>query len=298
MADSDLVQHLLPRHEISIIAGASGAGKTSITMQLISCIQHHRPFFGMSTTPNTRIGYIAADRGGDSINHWAKIMDVDLSQIKFKSLVKDEDIDLKKFETNPMGLLLNLIRSMMPLDLLIIDPLIVFFGTDTKSYTTNAKCLIQLNRVAHQHKVTILGIHHAVKARTDFGFKRPQDRISGTGAFLGYSSTQIFLDTPEESGESHHTLHIISHTAAPMAFSLVRGTDAVFYPAESEETQLSKLILSAVPIHGAIATADIVAALGSTPRRTVELYLNRLLREGVLTRPSHGKYAHPQSQAS
>lgn len=296
MAKSDLVQSLLPTHEVSIIAGASGAGKTSITMQLLSAIQHHKPFFGLATTPNIRVGYIAADRGGDSLEHWSKIMDVDLSQIKIRSLIKDDDINLSKFETRPMALLLDLIRDMMPLDLLIIDPLIVFFGTDTKSYTTNAKCLIQLNRVAHQHKVTILGIHHAVKARTDFGFKRPQDRISGTGAFLGYSSTQIFLDTPEESGLPHHTLHIISHTAPGMELRLRRNASAVFELITDEETKVAQLILGAVPINGTAATNEIVATLGNVPRRTIELYLTKLLKEGLLVKPSHGRYAHPHTQ--
>lgn len=296
MAQADLVQHLLPRHEVSIIAGASGAGKTSITMQLLSSIQKGIPFFGMATSANTRVGYIAADRGGDSLEYWSKIMDVDLSQIKIKSLIKDEDLDLKKFETNPMGLLLSMIRSMMPLDLLIIDPMIVFFGTDTKSYTTNAKCLIQLNRVAHQHKVTILGVHHAVKARTDFGFKRPQDRISGTGAFLGYSSTQIFLDTPEESGLPHHSLHIISHTAAPQELKLQRDNRAVFHLVENEEQKVAQLILGAVPNNGMIATNEIMNSLTNIPRRTVELYLTKLLKEGLLVKPSHGRYAHPQTQ--
>ena len=298
MSQADLVQNLLPRHEVSIIAGASGAGKTSITMQLLHSIQAHKPFFGMHTTPDIKVGYIAADRGGDSLDYWAKIMDVDLSKIKIRSLIKDEDIDLKKFESNPMGLLLQLIRQMMPLDLLIIDPMIVFFGTDTKSYTTNAKCLIQLNRVAHQHRVTILGIHHAVKARTDFGFKRPQDRISGTGAFLGYSSTQIFLDTPEESGLPHHSLHIISHTAAPIELKLQRDDRAIFRLCENEEQKVAQLILGAVPNNGAIATADIVNALDGVPRRTVELYLTRLLREGLLVKPSHGRYAHAQTQGA
>jgi hypothetical protein len=265
-------------------------------MQLLHSIQKSKPFFGMLTTPGTRVGYIAADRGGDSLDYWANTMDVDLSQIKIRSLIKDEDIDLKKFESNPMGLLLQLVRQMMPLDLLIIDPLIVFFGTDTKSYTTNAKCLIQLNRVAHQHKVTILGIHHAVKARTDFGFKRPQDRISGTGAFLGYSSTQIFLDTPEESGLPHHSLHIISHTAAPIELKLQRDSHAVFHLAENEEQRVAQMILSAVPNDGAAATADIVNALGDVPRRTIELYLSRLLREGLLVKPAHGRYAHAHTQ--
>lgn len=293
---TDLVEHLLPLHEVSIIAGASGAGKTSIIMQLFHALQTGTPFFGMASKPGLKIGYIASDRGGDSLSYWANIMDVDMTQIPTISLIKDDTVNLNHLEKNPMNLLISLIKRLLPCDLLVIDPMIIFFGCDTKSYTANAQRLIYLNRVAHLHHVTILGTHHAVKARTDFGYRRPQDRISGTGAFLGYSSTQIFLDTPEESGTDHHTLHIVSHTAPPREIPLVRDDRGIFiyHEAKSEEVQIAEHILSAIPTTSSISTAELILKLGSAiPKRTVELYLSRLKRDGLVSQPAHGRYSHP-----
>lgn len=292
MNKNDLVVGMLPRHEVSIISGASGAGKTSLIFQLLADMQQNRPFLGTFGVPSPypQVGYIAADRGGDSLDIWAEKTGVDLSVIKFRSIVTDDTIDIRKLEKESFRMLQDLISSMTPLDLIIIDPMIIFLGGDTKNYTHNAMRLIQLNRIAHLNKLTILGTHHAVKARTDYGYKRPQDRISGTGAFLGYTSTQMFLDTPEESGLDHHTFHVISHTAAGIEIPLTRTDIGTFQPSDVKEAgQIQEQILH-ICSQGMVPRGTVITMMSECPPRTVDFHLHRLVEEGRLRKEGFGKY--------
>ena len=131
----DILPPILPRNEVSILAGASGAGKTTLIMQLVSAIQHNTPFFGFNPSgPGTRIAYIVADRAKDSALHWARRAGVDTTHLPMLSLVDDPGISMAKLATAPLDLLFELAGKLLPCDLLVVDPLIVFLGGDTKNY--------------------------------------------------------------------------------------------------------------------------------------------------------------------
>jgi RecA-family ATPase len=216
MAVTELVEGLLPEHQVSILAGASGAGKTTLLLQLVKQLQSGGPAFGMPSAASLSmpgaIGYIVADRTSQDLLETASAVGVDTAALKLRSLVDDASIDIAKFETAPRAVLFDLLSSLKSCQLVIVDPLIVFTGVDTNKYHLNAAALIRINRFCMDNGITILGTHHATKARTDFGFKRAQDRISGSSALLGYTSTQLFLSTPEENDTDYFQWTIVRTT--------------------------------------------------------------------------------------
>lgn len=310
MADSalhpPLIEGILPAREVSLLAGASGAGKTTLLMQILKWMQDGQPIFGHEAQKDLRIGYIAADRTWSAYEELARRIGLDLGRIKVRTLIDDDSIDLRVFEREPLQTLFNLVGSLLPLDLIVVDPLIIFMGCETAFYHQNAVRLIQLNRWCRTNQITILGTHHATKARTDYSFLRPQDRINGTGALLGFTSTQLFLAAPEEIKQEWSEWHIVSHHAKPACIQLMRNEQGLFEaidPAQfrSDRPRISGIRQSILnllaPTGEPLARKIIVDVLSDqASARTIDSALIELTTEGWLERHPGGLYGRTTRQ--
>ena len=242
----DIVEHVIPAHETSILAGASGAGKTTLLMHILKELQHNKPVFGHAITKDLKIGFIAADRTWEAYKKLAQTVGVDVDKLTHvRALIDDDKIDCSTLERNPSIILYNLLNEMVEkgVQLVIVDPLAVLLGCDLNKYHVVAARLIQLNRYCRLNGLTVLGTHHATKARTESGFKRPQDRINGSGALLGFTSTQLFLAAADETGSEYTEWHIISHHAKPKVVHLKRTNDTgTFYQCDPLEDIATKAL--------------------------------------------------------
>jgi KaiC/GvpD/RAD55 family RecA-like ATPase len=256
---ADLIEYILPKHEVSILAGASGAGKTTLIMQVLCNLQHNEQVFGHAIEEDLNIGYIAADRTWDAYARLAMQVGVDLDRIKVKALIDDTSIDLDQLESNAQGTMYKVLSSLVAegCDLIVVDPLVVLLGSDINTYHVIAARMIKLNRFCKANQVTILGTHHATKARTDFSFKRPQDRISGSSALLGFTSTQLFLASGEESGQEYTQWHIVSHHAKAEVINLERDKNTgLFVPVDfttgvvEKQNEIYEEIFKMLPANG------------------------------------------------
>ena len=61
-----VIEEIMPRREVHILAAASGAGKTTLMVQLIDDLATGREVFGAQTHP-VRIGYLCNDRSQDDL---------------------------------------------------------------------------------------------------------------------------------------------------------------------------------------------------------------------------------------
>lgn len=190
-----------------------------------------------------KVGFIAADRTWESYKKTAQLVGVNVDDLYVRALIDDDDIDVTQLERNPGMVLLNLLNEMVRegRDLVVVDPLAVLLGCDLNKYHTVAAKLITLNRYCRQNRITILGTHHATKARTESGFKRPQDRINGSGALLGFTSTQLFMSAPEENGTEYTEWHVISHHAKAKCIFLSRNSNGTFIQADPHGEEAKKL---------------------------------------------------------
>ncbi len=224
---------LWPVGQVSLLAGSSGVGKTTLLYQLLSRWQSLETFGGFAG-PDGPYGLIAADRTIDAHKETAAMVNLSWSSMVVRSLVDDTGIDLNQLELNPLSLLFNLlanIRHELPGGpaLIIVDPLMIFLGVDLNKYHLVASRLIKLNRWCQAANVLLIGTHHATKPRTDWSFKRPQDRLAGSGALLAFTSTQGFLagaDELEDATWSEWTT--VSHHHPAVTLRLVRNETGLF----------------------------------------------------------------------
>jgi len=219
----------IPRGQISILAGASGAGKTTLLLQSLAAWARGEVFLPELTWDASRVLYVASDRTVEEAKIIAERVGLpsDQDKITFYGLV--DDPKLPSGLLNSPRALLQYITTDKTYDLMILDPIGIFMDGSINNYKNVAMSLYFLNQFAKQHNITILAMHHTSKARTDFTFQRPQDRISGSGALLGYSATQMVLISPEELKGDFFEFHVISHTRPAMMVFMIRGQDGKFH---------------------------------------------------------------------
>lgn len=244
-----VVEGLLPSREVSILAGASGVGKSTLIFQLVAAISNGEDdFLGHRIAYPQTVGYLAADRTWDSYTELASRVGLDLSRIQTCSLVDDESIDVMRLERDPMDLLLSLLGRFRGATLIIVDPMVLFLGVDPNRYHEVAPRLIRMGRWCRRNSFTILATHHATKARTDYSFLRPQDRVSGSSALLGFTSSQLFLAGADEIRKPYSEFVAVNHNAPPESIKLSRGPNGIFQRWEPQDVNgaLAATVLTAV----------------------------------------------------
>jgi hypothetical protein len=295
---------LLPPREVSVLAGASGAGKSTLILQFLQAWLSNQSFLGVPPPPQ-QIAYLVGDRSIHALQHRAKDVGLDLDALRHASLVDDPDIDIKRFRVDPLALLFSLLDALKG-PLFIVDPLIVFLGVDLNRYNLVAPQLIRLNRFCQARGYTVLGTHHTTKARTDFQFLRPQDRISGSSALSAFTSTQLALTSPDEVQhnlpllEAAARLDVISHVAAPETHWLSRDKLGLFTPLGPEAEKILQVcgpaglaVYQVIPPGQSLETAEILATLdGVASRATIFRQLEKLVAANILHREERGRYRH------
>ena len=293
----DVIQHILPAGEVSILAGSSGAGKSTLMMQALKAFENGEDeWLGKKLNYDAKWGYLANDHAWKLYEETAGRIGLDLNRLPHISLMDDETIDLEVFRTNPLKLLEDLLTKLVDrgANAIVCDTLVSWFGGDIRNYNLPAYALLRLGRWCRKHNATILGMHHATKARTDYTFKRPQDRISGSMSLLGFSSTQLCLLPPDETGDATAQFHIIAHNAPALMIPLTKR-DGLFVPfvaGEAPLTPIEESILVAISEEGlgVSVTRNLIGAKVRIATSSLDRHLKRLVQLNRIIKIRHGEY--------
>jgi RecA-family ATPase len=217
---------ILPMKQFSILAGASGAGKTTLLLQAWLAHESGEDFPIQFDKAITSVGIIITDRTKGEVED--RIRTLGIKHAEVYGLADDPTLPLSLLDRTDQLFSEAFKRFEHKHRLYFIDPIMLFMEGSSIDYKQVARSLIRFNRFVVQHDICMVGTHHATKARSDFRFHRPQDRISGSAAFQGYSGTQMVLIEGLEDNNDYDQLVLVPHTSPKEEFRLVRREDGYF----------------------------------------------------------------------
>jgi hypothetical protein len=308
MHTHDPLPNVFEAGSLSLLSGASGVGKTAF-IALMATLFHGGGEIAGRPVRRTSVGYLTGDRSWRDSQQWFHRME--FPEVAQYSLVDDRSFDLLKLSERVQDSAPALIECIDRLEMpepgiIFIDPIALFLGGNLLNYHRVALNCIAIQRYAMDTGHCLVGVCHTSKQKADKGerYLRMQDRINGTGALLGFTSTQMNLAGPDETGDKSGYLqcYVNPHHAAAMTWYLNRAklTGLLsFVPLEPtvNDEEPSVLTQELLDIHalmpkqpGQIATAELLALatpLGVTPK-TIFKRLQRLKEMGFVRQLARG----------
>jgi hypothetical protein len=288
---------------VTIFAGAPGVGKTAMLSDWIVRWRDGRTIWGHATNAPTQFCYLAADRQWASHQQWFNR--AGYPDIPRYSLADDPRFDLKEL-LKPFNALDLFRRALdqanngkppIPGAHVFVDPVSpIFIAGSPNSSRDVARSLLSFSREAQQRKINITCTAHFAKQPTDKNsrYARPQDRIAGSGAFLGFSDTQIYLIDPEPPDHPFHVLGWNPRLSQPEEFNCVRDTETgLFLPHDCIKDDLvAAEVFDCLDEMGPSSISAIRerALHKGHSRATVTRAISRLLDDQRIARLGRGRY--------
>jgi hypothetical protein len=289
----------MPFGSISTLSGASGVGKTAFLATMIKAWQDRADLFGFKTNPPPAIGVLACDRPWRDHAKWFE--KAGCAPFPHFSL-RDEEYNWEQLRDSKtvaatFGKLIDLL-ALPPTSLVIVDPISLFIPGRLFDYKDVAIGMGQIDGELKRRHLTALGIFHVgkQKANATDRYARPQDRILGSTALIGYSETAFYLLDPAECGRRNYEFGIVSHQAKPISLYYDRDpATGLFVPANFlDDVQELETALSVVPLDGAIITTSLwILEIQKVLRcsvRSSERLIRQLTRDDRVAKAGHGKF--------
>jgi RecA-family ATPase len=208
-----LIDLILPKHEIHLLAGPTGAGKSRWMFQWLFAWSEGKPIFGHASHP-VHWSYASADRTAISAKRTVDSMGVNSSKLNFiaawdKGMTMSQIIDEAKQNGS---------------EFLIIES----FGSFVQHPATSnvVKSFLQaISRTIRDENLTILGVMESPKMKPSERYSNPRQRISGVASW-GHFAETIMLVEPIPGKESTAQRNI---TVCP------RNGPVIVQPAEFRE---------------------------------------------------------------
>lgn len=207
-----------------------------------------------------------------------------------------QDWDLRKA---PFDLLESSLTKLNPCpgSLVFLDPVApLYIKGDQNSAKDVAVSLHWFRRCMRKWQCTFLCSANQAKPKQEAEYARPQDRISGSGAFVAYSDTTFYIEEPREDGEP--TTFGWKPRGAPAGQYLFERNDVgLFVPfkglrdeSDDASTDRPTLLLNLIPEEG-ISRGDLEALAKeqlSISRSAVDRALKKLKERKLIQWDSWG----------
>lgn len=296
---ADPIPKIIPAKGVSLLAGASGVGKTTLLAEWAVRFRDGKSIFGHATQPPSFIGCLVVDRRWSSHRQWFEA--AGFPDIPHYSYQDDAELNWGRFhlKTDLIALLergLDAIRAPHGA-LVIVDPIAMFVPGNLIDYKMSAIGLAMIGRLCEARGITLIGTAHMGKQKGDekHRYKRPQDRILGSSALAGFTDTQMYLLGPDDTDEEYYGFGWIPHHAPAQTFELQRDPGSgLFVPYFSHDRDFELFgIMKTIPTERTgIPTKDIVEATETLrlSKATTYRYLAELKKLGYLAQPKAGRW--------
>lgn len=299
---SDLVEDIFPAHEVHILGGAPGSGKSAFMAWMMSHILEGREFLGHATNPPPWMGVFIVDRDAKAQKQFWEA--AGLGEVPYYCLTEDETLSPWTLAAHDDGkaeyniLLRGLDALKPPKDgCLIIDVANYFSGDSRASYNKGFSRGWAISKLARKESLTMFGVMHGGKQKKHDAYVRLVDRTIANSGFLGATSTLSYLASKEETDKGGlQDFAWQSHYAPSEAFSLKRTETGLYElarevvePATARNSERWDFYLNWIPMEGSgnsWATSQILMRaaqpdLNWSPR-TVHRDLAQMLEQGLL----------------
>lgn len=289
MADSFpefLIDGILPAGEAHLIGGASGSGKTTwIFQNFLAPWVAGEMVFDHESHPVPYV-YLSMDRSRSSVTRTLTrlgLLDV-LTRIVCLDEMPEDCLSLS-------AILKFALTKFPDSKLVIIEGFALIAGEKTNGYTAVGHLMRRTARLCTQHGLTIIGVCHAPKMRTDEAFQHSRELLLGSVSWAAYSDTIIVLNMDEMTNVI--TVKVMPRNAAMESHALQFGQNGRLEPVitKSKKSFIQSRIealASERPV-----TRDEIRAWGkasSISLRTVDAAIQFCIENKVLTVIGNGIY--------
>jgi hypothetical protein len=302
----DPIPHIIPFKSICLLSGPPHRGKTALIVTLLARILRHQTVFGLATHAPVRVGFLVTDHDHKlNQSQWLARAGI-LDQVTLYSLRNDPTFSwkrLRKIEER-IGVFQDCLAhlALPPGSLLITDPVALFISSRLNDYHSVAVGLGELHQTIQAAGLTLLGTAHTGKQTDDpkRTYKRPIDRIMGSGAQIGFCDTAMALVGPDDIEKPYYELSVSPSMSPEFTFKYGRDANGLFVPyiglddvGDTPETDRPTQIAMLIPEEGIdpMELVEIVMHRFEISRRQVFRDLKVLKeRQLIIHDPQNGKY--------
>ena len=287
-----LVENILPSREVHLVAGPSGAGKTTWLLQFIQDWSAGKPIFNCRSHPADYV-YVSGDRSLESVARTFERVGIKLEDIPHMSLVDIDDRD-------NVNTVFNAILAKHPQAKVIFMEGIAAIvpGGKNLDYRTVAQFILRLTALCQKNDRTIVGVVHSSKVKKEDRYQNPRQRVHGSVAWAAYTET-IFLMEPldPENADDHRRMltvlprnsaeeqHIFEFTAEGR-LEMIEVLDAN----EGVFMQELKSFPKGVSLRSGAIFERFLTQHSNVSRRTLNHWLRKAEIAGFVAKTAHGCY--------
>lgn len=260
----DPIPGILKRFTINILVGAGGAGKSRMLASWWDRWERGATINGYPTNRPTGMFWLFADRtweedGAEIFKAFGRT-EKDVAHLNLADTIIE---DKEKFANVAFKLFLRLLTKLNPCPgaIVYVDPIILFVSGNPNQMRDVAWALMDFRRVCQQRKITIIATHYYSKQKAGNGdhYVRPVDRGAGSGAFVGFAHTVMYLEEPNKD----HPFYLFGwrprHRAEETFKFRMDNQTGTFHPYDEVSAQAADVPLSepAVQLYSLIPDTDI-----------------------------------------
>lgn len=280
-----LIDGILPANEVHLLGGSSGSGKTTLIFQTLAAWQAGEPVFGHQSNP-VPYSYVSLDRSRSSVTRTLQRLGLESSVTR---ILCQEDFQTTN---NTVTEVINKAQSLhSDSQLFVIEGYQTIVGDASNKYSQVSSLLRRSATICSKKGVTILGIAHSPKMKTDESFQHSRELILGSVAWGAYSDTVITVQLEEATG--YITVKILPRNAASESFNYVFGHKGVLVLIDPSRPKESiKLRLEALAPGNVITRSEVVgwARAFKVSDKTGDRALSECVKNKVLVQDDIGFY--------
>jgi RecA-family ATPase len=297
-----IVDPLLPTREIHLLAGGSGAGKSTFACQIAETFIAGGDFFGHPLVRPQKVGYMAFDRSHEGMRRTLLRSSTVLPiGFPYYSAITSPEFHDPKHHT-PDGAIDRFIELHPETDILFLDGIGMAFQGDSSSLSEVSKFVHRLVRklAILPHPLTIIALHHMAKTKKGNEYAKPRERLHGSVAWAATCETCILIEAEEADLSSPaRTITICPRNAPERVFTYEFDEDGRLQRAadpDKRPNKLEQLLDSlAVDIQYTFTEIEEIATKLDISERTWKRYLNQLCMDNRIRRVKRGVYERAKS---